>query len=223
MKHKFLIVLLAVVTTLCMVFGFAGCSLSDLFGGKESGKTDPPVVDPSSDDKEQSGEQKPDGEQGGSGQTEKPKPSLPEEGYSENGLRFDLNSDGQSYAVSEGNFNGSTLIIPDTFNGAPVTSIKYGGFGDCSGLTLITIPDSVTEIGGMAFNNTSYYNNDSNWTSEVLYIGNHLIEAKDTISGSYSIRGGTKTIADYAFWKSSGLTSITIPYCVTSIGDCAFV
>ena len=56
----------------------------------------------------------------------------------------------------------------------------------------------------------------------MLYIGNHLIGAEETISGNFSVREGTKTIAGGAFTYCSGLTSITIPDSVTSIGDSAF-
>ena len=104
-----------------------------------------------------------------------------------------------------------------------VTSIGQGAFKRCTNLTSITIPDSVTEIAGSAFNGTAYYNDASHWENgEVLYIGNHLIEAKDTISGAYSVRQGTKTIADYAFYYCIKLTSITLPDSVTSIGSGAF-
>ncbi len=106
--------------------------------------------------------------------------------------------------------------------GSGVTEIAYGAFGHCSNLTSIDISDSVTSIGENAFLDTAYYNNNSAWTGDVLYIGNHLIKAKNTISGNYSIRGGTKTIADSAFRNCDGLNSIDIPDSVTSIGDWSF-
>ena len=109
-----------------------------------------------------------------------------------------------------------SVMIPDS-----VTSIGDLAFKGCHGLTSITIPDSVTFIGYGAFSETAY-NNASNWEDGVLYIGNHLIEAKETISGNFSVREGTKTIAGEAFEDCSSLESVMIPDSVTSIGDSAF-
>ncbi len=119
-------------------------------------------------------------------------------------------------------FMGCTNLKTVTF-GENVKNIPAYALSGCSGLTSITIPDSVTSIGREAFKNTAYYNDPSKWdSSNVLYIGNHLIEAKNTISGSYTIRTGVKTIADYAFYNCDGLTSVASGNNVTSIGDWAF-
>ena len=103
-----------------------------------------------------------------------------------------------------------------------VTSIGENAFYNCTSLTSITIPDSVTEIGSGAFYDTSYYNNEANWENGVLYIGNHLIKAKEDISGSYEIKQGTKIIAAGAFDGCTSLKSITIPDSVTSLGKGVF-
>ena len=110
-----------------------------------------------------------------------------------------------------------SITIPDS-----VTSIGIGAFERCENLTNVTIGDSVTTIGDSAFYNTAYYNKESNWENDVLYIGQYLIEAKDSISGEYIIKAGTKVIADNAFEGCNNLTSITIPDSVTTIGDSAF-
>ena len=106
--------------------------------------------------------------------------------------------------------------------GNSVTSISSYAFEYCTSLTSVTIGDSVTSIGVSAFYNTGYYNIQSNWENDVLYIGKYLIDAKNDISGDYVIKEGTKVIADIAFRDCTSLTSVIIPNSVTNIGVAAF-
>ena len=111
----------------------------------------------------------------------------------------------------------TALVIPDG-----VTRIASYTFQNWASLTSVTIPDSVTSIGVGVFGNSGYYNDVSNWENDVLYIDNHLIAAKTSITGDYTIKEGTKTIADSAFKGCTNLASIIISNSVTNISDNAF-
>ena len=69
------------------------------------------------------------------------------------GLTYSLNSDENGYIVTRiGTCTDKELIIPSEYNAKPVTSIGRGAFYYCTGLTSVTIPDSVTSIGESAIN-----------------------------------------------------------------------
>ena len=105
-------------------------------------------------------------------------------------------------------------IIPNN-----VTSI-VGAFQGCSSLTSITIPNSVTRIGGYAFSGCS------SLTS--IIIPNSVtgidLSAFSYCSGltSITIPNSVTWIGSGTFSGCSGLTSITIPHSVTWIGGSAF-
>ena len=139
------------------------------------------------------------------------------------GLEYVLNKDNNSYSVvSVGTCQDTDIVIPSKYEDKPVTVIWANAFNGYTSLKSITIPESVTSIGGDAFYDTAYYNNEENWENDVLYIGTHLIRAKTSINGAYTIKDGTKCIASSAFYECDNLKSITMPESVTTVGSEVF-
>lgn len=100
-----------------------------------------------------------------------------------------------------------------------VNCIKHSAFEECENLINITIPDSVTIIELGAFSGCGYYNDMYNWDDGVLYIDNHIVATVGCdLYGDYTIKNGTKTIADYCFNSCSELTNVTIPDSVENLG-----
>ena len=121
---------------------------------------------------------------------------------------FALTSGDWEYAINNGEITfikyigtDTEVSIPSMIDGYTVTSIESSidgsGFADCTQITRINIPDSVTSIGAYAF------------------CGCQLLESID-------IPNSVTSIGDAAFAACPSLTSITVPDSVISIGSEAF-
>lgn len=167
-------------------------------------------------------------------------------------LVFKLNEDGQSYSVAGHNITTENkIIIPNTYNGLPVTSIENSAFLACTSLTSVTLPNSIKSIGDNAFFNCSeeltFIIDNNAYLIEYLEKNNlnHTIKLPVVLElnedgQSYSVVGHNiaietelvipstyndlpvTSIADHVFEDCIALTSVIIPNSVTSIGDFAF-
>ncbi|MBR5062667.1 MAG: leucine-rich repeat domain-containing protein [Prevotella sp.] len=156
-----------------------------------------------------------------------------------NGIYYDLYGDNATvtyfrYSFPDyiSNYKGN-ITIPSriTYNGKSysVTSIEEGAFWYCTGLTSITIPNSVTYMDNAFYNcsglismrveqGNPVYDSRGNCNAIIKTKDNELIAGcKKTV-----IPNSVMSIGGAAFAGCSGLTSITIPPCVTSIGYGAF-
>ncbi len=141
---------------------------------------------------------------------------------------FDLNKDNQlSYGEAatvrslNGVFAGKDITLFDElkyFTG--LSEISDEAFRNCSSLTSVTIPNSVTSIGWYAFCNCRELASVT-IPNSVTSIGFFAFTDCSSLT-SITIPNSVTSIGGDAFRGCSGLTSITIPNSVTSIGGGAF-
>ena len=109
------------------------------------------------------------------------------------------------YAVSGGNVtitgcdkNAANVTIPSSIDSMPVTAIRWDAFRNCSALSAITIPDSVTSIGDNAFRSCS--------------------ELAKAVIGN-----GVTSIGESAFRDCGKLVAVEIGTKITAIRSSAFL
>ena len=119
--------------------------------------------------------------------------------------------------------------------GPTVKGIGSFAFQGCSGLSSVTIPNSVTSIGDNAFEGCSklssvHISDIAAWcqisfgnTSANPLICAHNLYLNGDIVTDLVIPNSVTSIGDYTFEYCTSLTSVTIPNGVTSIGNRAFI
>ena len=129
-------------------------------------------------------------------------------------------SDVNSYS----NEYSGEVIIPESvvYKGHiySVMSIGESAFGSCSGLTSVTIPNSVTSIGSSAFAGCSGLTSIE-IPNSVTTIWDYAFSGCSSLT-SIEIPNSLTTIWNYAFSGCTCLTSIEIPNSVISIGQAPF-
>lgn len=93
--------------------------------------------------------------------------------------------------------NASTLTIPDTLGGYPVTAINYCAFRNCASLSQVTLPDGLLSIGSNAFQGC-------------------------TSLTQVNLPGSLVSIDTHAFYRCPKLKQITLPESIERIHPYAF-
>jgi predicted ribosome-associated RNA-binding protein Tma20 len=120
------------------------------------------------------------------------------EGTESNGVKW-VNSGAGAITIvgCEAACQGQSVVIPSSIGGLPVTSVATNNWTQTGQIASLTIPSSVTSIGG-------YFN------------------GKDIVSIVFAPNSGVTVIPDAAFSSMSSLRSITLPDRVQVLGNYAF-
>jgi hypothetical protein len=125
-------------------------------------------------------------------------------------------SGGTAYVGRSPGASGA-IVIASTFNGYPVTGIWPYAFSQCTNLTGVTIPNSVTAISDLAFTNCTSLTSMT-IPNSVRAIGSYAF-SRCTNMTNVIIGNSVTNIGYRAFYTCASLTSVTIPNSVTIIGD----
>jgi hypothetical protein len=120
--------------------------------------------------------------------------------------------------------NFTKVVIPETYK-----RIGRNNFYECRSLSEVCLPSGLVDIGINSFVNTElYFNNRSECRRKgqfvVFYIGDYCIcsDQGQNYSDYYSIKPGTKLIANSAFAHNDKLPGVIIPDGVEYINPYAF-
>lgn len=134
-------------------------------------------------------------------------------------LTYALNETADGYAVTGCTENPERVVIPDYYEGLPVTEIGQSAFyreeGD-SALKSVRLPESVTKIGDFAFYGTKLEEIDLQNTEE---IGNYVFY--ETEINAVVLPESVKTLGKQVFQSCIKLRSVTFR-CAPEIGNYLF-
>ena len=125
-----------------------------------------------------------------------------------------------------------SIVIPEG-----VTTIRYHAFYECTNMTTISLPKTLTTVTGNAFDSCSSLKDgklivdDLAWWCSIsfggvydnpLFYAKHLYSDEETEITNLVIPEGITNIPNYAFYRCEGITSVSFPTTLKSIGTGAF-
>lgn len=144
-------------------------------------------------------------------------------------FKFELNEDGASYrVVDNGIYNGTSVVIPATYNDKPVTTVADYAFRNCKFLESVTFSENVNDVAVSAFyactliteikvvDGNSKYKSENNCLIEIAT--DKLVLGCDTSV----IPDYVTSIGEHAFYECSKLKSVEISANVTYISEKAY-
>lgn len=148
--------------------------------------------------------------------------------------QYTVNEDGETVTLSKYNGTDAEVAVPATLGGLPVTVIGTWVFEDCTTLTSVTFPDSVTEIREGAFYNcTSLEEIVVGKSNENYLSADGVLFNKDKTelllypaakkNTSYEIPEGVTVIDVTAFSDCTSLVNVTLPDSLKVMGMSAFL
>ncbi len=161
----------------------------------------------------------------------------------ENLFQAHLNEN-QTYTVTGGEIDSSSVEIPESLNDITVSRIETAAFLGNEKIRMVTIPQTIEEIGDWAFGNCTSLSfleienpdvrigaaafENTLWLDKqaagVVYIGNNAYTYKGEIPADTTLvlQSYITGISDEAFAWQSHLETVEIPSGVVEIGDKAF-
>ncbi|MBR7101729.1 MAG: leucine-rich repeat protein [Clostridia bacterium] len=138
-----------------------------------------------------------------------------------NQFNFELNNDGKSYKITLFYIYKSpdVLMIPEEYNGKPVTAISEEALFYSSGFEKLIIPDTITYIGRAAFYKSTDLVEVEVYGSPYFYSSAF---ADCMLLDEITFYGNIKEIPDRMFFGCESLNKINVPDSVTKIGKDAF-
>lgn len=155
--------------------------------------------------------------------------------WNDEGYCVALKPEERTVTITKYNGTDAEVEIPSTLGGMPVDSLGALVFANCTSVTNVIIPDSITSISTwltfadcLSLKTITVSGGNANFSSS-----NGILFDKDKselisypagkTETSYTVPNGVTSIGIRAFQNCKSLTSVTIPNSVTTIGAAPFI
>lgn len=129
---------------------------------------------------------------------------------------------GSVVSIGQRAFTGDTMLTKAILEEG-VQRIDMMAFNSCIRLDTIELPSTLTRIAVSAFENTAYYNNMGNWSSDMmLTLGQWVIKEGNQAVGTVQVPEGIVGIANNAFLYCRYVEKVVLPTTLRFVGDGAF-